>query len=252
MIEKKLEEHFGYNKPFTLKQLTDFYNQFEDNVNPNTIRWRIYNLKKQGRLTSIKRGVYILEYKKSFTYNISSKLKRIFNIANNKIFDVDLCIWNTSILHSYMNHQPFNGITILEVDKDVINIVFNILKEKKNNVYLNPDINQIRNYILDEDSIIVKPLLKEAPIEIVNNVQVPKIEKILVDVFFEKELLIAYQGKEMENIFNNIFEEYTVNLTTLYRYAKNRGIKQRIQEFLIYETDIKKKYICEEELYDKK
>jgi hypothetical protein len=150
-----------------------------------------------------------------------------------------------------MNHQPFNGITILEVDKDVINIVFNTLKEKRNNVYLNPNSNEITNYILDEDSIIVKALLKEAPLERINNIQVPKIEKILVDLFSEKNLLQTYQGREMENIFYNIFEDYNVNLTTLYRYARNRGIKEKLENFLMYETDIKKKYICEEDLNDK-
>ena len=36
------------------------------------------------------------------------------------------------------------------------------------------------------------------------NVKIPKIEKILVDLFFDKKLLVSYQGNEMEGLASAI------------------------------------------------
>ena len=72
---------------------------------------------------------------------------------------------------------------------------------------------------------------------------VPKIEKILVDLFFDNNLLLSYKGDEMINIFDNIYQKYSLNMTTLYNYSKKRGIYDRIKLFLLYETHIDKKYL---------
>lgn len=244
-MDNNIYEYFGYNKPFTSKQLYEFYCRNEENLNKNTFRWRIYNLKKQGKISSIGRGIYVLEEKINFNYTITSEIKRVFSSANKLFPNESMCIWSTNWLHNYMNHQPFNYFIILEVDKDVIDIVFQELKGKFNKIYLNPKNNQIDNYILDENAIIIKPIVKEAPIEAINKIKVPKIEKILVDLFFESSLLIMYQGQEMKNIFYEIFNKYTINLTTLYRYAKNRGIKDKIETFLINDMQIENKYLRE-------
>ena len=244
-MDNDIYKYFGYNKPFTSKQLYEFYCRYEGSLNKNTFRWRVHKLKQQGKISSIGRGIYILEEKINFNYTITSEIKRIFNSANKLFPDENMCIWSTNWLNNYMNHQPFNYFIILEVDKDVIDIVFQELKGKFNKIYLNPRNNQIDNYILDENAIIIKPIVKEAPVEIINKIKVPKIEKILVDLFFESSLLIMYQGQEMKNIFYEIFNKYTINLTTLYRYAKNRGIKDKIETFLINDIQIENKYLRE-------
>jgi len=154
-----------------------------------------------------------------------------------------MCIWNTLWLHDFMNHQPFNSLIIFEVEKEVLNVTFQTLKDKFNNVYLNPNANQIVDYILDENAIIVKPIIKGAPLIKNEKILVPRIEKILVDLFFDNNLLISYKGDEMINIFNNIYKRYSLNMTTLYNYSKKRGIYDKIKLFLLYETHIDRKYL---------
>lgn len=238
-----LKNYFKYNSPFTANDLYNFYREFGEDLNPNTLRWRIYTLKEKGIISSIKRGVYILEEKSTFPYTISKDMKRIFNFVNRRVNYTNMCIWNTLYLHDFMNHQPLNNITIFEVDRDMLNVVFQMLKEKYNNVYLNPDANQIEDYILNDNTIVIRPLLKDSPIIKKENLKIPKIEKILVDLFFDNNLLISYKGNEMINIFDNIFQMYSVNLTTLYNYSKKRGIYNKIKYFLIYNTHINNKYL---------
>lgn len=229
---------FGYGIPFSAKELFEFYKTYEEELLESTFRWRVYELKKEGVLRSVKRGVYILDNMKKFQPEISRNTKILYNQIRKRYPYIDISVWDTSWLDNYMNHQLYNSLTIFEVDKEVVSSVFNLLKEKKDKIYMNPTESDVENYILSSDAIIVKPLLKEAPVQDSGNVKIPKIEKILVDLFFDKTLLVSYQGDEMKNIFERAFEEYEINLTTLYRYARNRGIKDKIADYIQQEIGV--------------
>lgn len=229
---------FGYGNTFTSKELFEFYKVDEGDLKEGTFRWRVYELKKEGLMSNVKRGVYILDHKKKFQPEISGSTKRLYNMIIHKFPYIEICVWDTAWLDNFMNHQIYSSYTIFEVDKEVVSSVFNLLKEKKDKVYMNPNERDVENYILSENAIIIKSILKEAPVQNSGKVKVSKLEKILVDLYFDKSLLISYQGNEMKNIFIRAFEEYEINLTTLYRYARNRGIKDRIENYIKQELNI--------------
>ena len=231
-------KQFGYEKPFSSKELLEFYRILEADLNENTFRWRIYALKKEGLLSSIKRGVYVLDHRKKYQPELSRSTKMQYNIINNRFPYIEMSVWQTSWLDGFMNHQIYNAFTIFEVDKDVVNAVYNVLKEKKDNVFMNPTEKDVDNYILSENAIIIRTLVKEAPLQDIGKFKVAKLEKILVDLFFDKILLTAYQGHKMKNIFKQAFNTYEINLTTLYRYARNRGIKDKIEKYVQDEIGI--------------
>ncbi|QZY55138.1 DUF6577 family protein [Crassaminicella profunda] len=236
-------DYFGYEKPISSKELYEFYTRYEEGLNRGTFRWRVYDLKNKGIIRSLKRGIYIIETRRIYKPTVNLPMKRIYNYVKRKFPYIDICIWNTSWLHDFMNHQPFVSLSILEVDKDVLEIVFQLLREKRSDVYLNPKEESIDQYILNENVIILKPLIKESPIIEYEKVKIPKIEKILVDAFVENNLLRAYQGQELINIFERVYEEYSINVTTLHRYARNRGAKEKLLEFIVSNTSINEKYI---------
>jgi hypothetical protein len=91
----------------------------------------------------------------------------------------------------------------------------------------------IENYLLRiKSAIIVKTLISEAPIQTVQNITVPTIEKILVDLFCDKNLFYAYQGKELHTIFQEAFSKYTINQNKLMRYSNRRGKKEEFIKYL--------------------
>lgn len=233
---------FGYNNTFTSKELLEFYKIQEMDLKEVTFRWRIYVLKKEGVISNVKRGVYILKDKKKFNPNITKKIKSLYNVVVKQYPYIEVCIWDTSWYDNFMNHQVYNSYIIIEVDRDAMNSVFSMLKGKKDKVYLNPNKREVENYLLSENAIIVKHKIKESPTQLNGNVIVSKIEKLLVDLYCEKYLLISYQGREMKNIFERAFEEYEINLTTLYRYARNRGIRDRIETYIQEEIQIALNY----------
>lgn len=228
---------------FTYEELYKFYKEKEPELKIGTFKWRIYKLKEKGIITDLKRGVYKLGSQKEFVPKINTNIKRLYNSLLKKYPYVQINIWETSWLNDFMNHQPFNSLVIIEVDKDILEPAFYFLKEKHNAVYINPKKDDIEKYISNENVIIVKSIIKGAPNIKIDKVNIPRIEKILVDLFFESELFRTYQGQELINIFERIFEKYSINLTILYRYARNRGIKEKIINFIVKNTKIKNSYI---------
>jgi hypothetical protein len=138
-----------------------------------------------------------------------------------------------------MVHQPLTGNTIIEVDKDAVASVFSFLQESVKNVFLNPDKYEIETYMsTGRTNIIVKNLVAESQIEMRENIIIPRIEKIMVDLFVEDQLYITYQGGELRNIYEAFFETFSINQSTLNRYATKRKVKERFLTFLKDETEI--------------
>lgn len=240
----ELEKCFE-NKPFTNKELLRFYLNYESELNENTLRWRIYRLKEAGLITSIKRGTYIFENKKRYIPNISPYAKSIYNKIKKLFPYTSLSVWETRWLADHMVHQVSGNYIIVEVNKEAMNSIFSLLQENRKNVFLNPGEREIEMYLQpwSNNNIIVKNLIYDSPIQLYDKVYTPKLEKIIVDVFSDKALFSAYQGKELANIFESFFKNYTINLSTINRYAKTRNVKERLIDFIIKETNIDREKI---------
>ncbi|MHB8157084.1 MAG: DUF6577 family protein [Desulfocucumaceae bacterium] len=238
-----IKNRFKYQDNFTAQQLYDFYAEGETELNVGTFRWRVYHLKEQGIIANLKRGVYVLENNRIFEPIISSKLVKLYNLIKKQFPYTDILAWDTVWLHEYMIHQPASSLAIIEVEKQAINAVFEMLRNKWQNVFIYAKKHELDHVFSSNNPVVIKPYLKESPTNIKGGIIVPKIEKILVDLFFEKPLYITYHGHEMINIFENIFDKYSVNITTLYRYSKQRSIKENLRKFITSQVNIDKKYL---------
>lgn len=132
-----------------------------------------------------------------------------------------------------MVHQPFQFIDMVEVEKEAVSSVFNFLKEAGYSAFLKPGKEIINNYLQDaENSVIIKPLITEAPIQEIENIPTITIEKLLVDLFADDVIFSAYQGRELSTIFQEAFNAYTVNIKKLLRYADRRKQRAKLADFL--------------------
>jgi predicted transcriptional regulator of viral defense system len=82
-----------------------------------------------------------------------------------------------------------------------------------------------------DNAVIVRPLIAEAPITAFQGINIPTIEKILVDIVADKEFEYA-NGAEMYHIYKNVFEAVDVNQKKMLRYASRRNKKQIIEQIL--------------------
>lgn len=178
--------------------------------------------------------MFKLGQKKSFEPKIGNQERSISELIQSRLPYTDYCIWNTSTINQFMVHQPFQFIDMVEVEKEAASSVFNYLKGEGYSAFLKPGKEIMNNYLQDsERSVIIKPLITEAPVQEIENIPTITIEKLLVDLFTDDVIFSAYQGRELSTIFQEAFNAYTVNLKKLLRYADRRKQRAKLADFLM-------------------
>ncbi len=233
LLERILKQRFRESKILKTDEILKLYEKINNKQlkNPYDV---IYNLKKEGVITSISKDKYILKQQKEYIINTNSETKKIYDEFKKEYPDINIVVWETDFLSDFMLHQIYNNIIIVEVPKYAMEIAYTKILDnfgKKytvltSNVYSKDYMNYQINKVL-----IIKPLINNAPLVVTHKYYVPKVEKLLIDLYKDK-IYYAYQGHELNIIFENAFSKHDVNLTTLFTYAKRRGIKKEVKEYL--------------------
>jgi hypothetical protein len=210
-----------------------FYVKIEPQIKITTVNWRIYNLVQLGVLNRIGRGKFVIGEGRLYLPEISSKIKSIHSKLIKVFPYLKICIWNTSSFNEFMIHQPGRFYILIEVEKEATQSVFFFLKENKYSVFVEPTKELIEKYIpYEKETLIVKALVSEAPVQLINKVNIPTLEKMLVDIFCDDLIFAAQQGSEMRTIFQEAIEKYVINENRMLRYADRRRKKDNFREYL--------------------
>ena len=208
-------------------------------IKASAITLQINRMLASGSLHRVGRGVYALAHDSlpEFVYQPSVMEKDIYLNLKQKFPLLDVCIWSPRVLASFMLHVPDIGYVFVDVEKDGMETVFHALQEMKldRNILLSPSPIDCDRYLTGTDAIVVRQLIGQSPLTIVDGCQVPRIEKILVDSIGDNELLFA-SGSEIYNIYEYARERNHVNMRKLLRYASRRNRKEKV-EHIIYTID---------------
>jgi len=169
----------------------------------------------------------------SFIPEISPKEKSLSKKINKEFPYLEFCIWNSSFLNEFTIHQANQFYQLIEVEKDAAQAIFLYLKENKYSAFLDPTKDVFEKYITENNNIIiVKTLITEAPTQNIDEINTSSLEKILVDIFCDEIIFSAYQGNEMRTIYKEAFSKYSINRSKLLRYASRRGKKEEIETYI--------------------
>lgn len=220
VIEEKFRNRFVFNKTELVPVLQSYYADYN---NPNTLNWRIHDLEVRKIIHKVGRGIYSLGITNPFRPEISRELTEIFKVVKQKLPFSNTCISDTKWYNEFMRHQVFRSFPVFEIGRESIESAFNILKDFRDIVYFNPSDEIIEHYLPSaKEPIIVMPMISESPTEKVNDIPIPTLEKLLVDCLADQKLYGA-QYSEINHIFREAFNKYTVNISTLRRYARRRN-----------------------------
>ena len=238
IIENRLIEKFKDRESFTRTELFEFFKYYEPDLKVGTFGWRIYDLKNKNIIKPLMRGLYNISHKSKYKPDVSQDLLKIAKKINDRFEDVKYCIWETSWLNEFSQHQAIKKILIIETEKEFLDFFFYELREiYKGEVYLTPDEKAINFYVAESiQPIVIKRLVTRSPIskrlEKKIKFNTPFLEKILVDIFSEDKLFYYSQGSELVHIFENALKSYDINYTKLLSYAKRREKDNDIKLFL--------------------
>lgn len=230
---EELRNQFKNESSFGNQGVTQFYKQFETDIKPTTVNWRVFTLVQMGVLQRIGRGRFKLGEGKNYLPEVLPGMKSIYKKIRQEYPFLNICIWNTSSLNEFMIHQPGKFYYLLEAEKEAAESVFYFLRATKFAVFLEPKKDILEKYLPEEkEVIIVKSLVSEAPLLTVEKIKTASIEKMLVDIFCDDIIFSAQQGSEMRTIFESALTKYTVNQSKMLRYADRRGKKDSLIRFM--------------------
>lgn len=220
---------------FRRKDLLQEIARQQADIKASAITLQINRLIASGSIRRIGRGEY--EFVKNglpeFIYLPSEEEKSIFMKLKQLFPFLDICIWSPKVLASYMLHVPNIGYTFVDVEKDGMETVFHVLQDMElgRNILLSPSPTDCERYLTGSNAIVVRQLIGQSPLTMVDGCIVPRIEKILVDVLGDNELFFA-SGSETYNIYEFAFERNQINKSKLLRYASRRNRKEKVVQII--------------------
>lgn len=221
------------NGLFTRKDILNAIQSGAKKVSVGSLAVILNRMLANNRIVRVSHGTYKLNdtLKHDFSYTPNDFMQSLNNHIKEKFPFIDYCIWQPSILGSMMQHIPAVRMTLIDVEREVMESVFMSLQGMESNILIlfNPSKENAERYITNRDVIIIRPLVKEAPIDIIDYCPVPTLEKMLVDAISDKELQ-HLQGNELYTIYLNAFSDYDVKKKRLLRYAARRNRKNKVEQ----------------------
>lgn len=233
ILENSIKDFFA-EKPFlNTNEILVFLQKLHPTIVSSTLRWRLYDLKSRGIIKQVGRGIYALNRKPDFAPELSPTLVQLHKVVQKNFPYVTFCVWDSFWFNQFMVHQAFKRLYVIEVEKDASESVFYRLTEKNKNVFLNPQKEIFDQYIANyNEAVIIVSMISESPVEKVKKLNIPSLEKLLVDCLVGDEIF-ATQQNDLDYIIQTAFERYNINPAKMKRYANRRNIKDKIENILI-------------------
>lgn len=229
---ESLRNHFKGKNSFTTDDIADFYSDINPEIPKTTVNWRVYELIQKGIIQRVYRGVFTLGKMVVYSPQLDNRSNIISKTLVKHFPFIDYCIWDTRLINEFAHHQISMNYLILEVEREVLDSVCNLLRKDIKQIVKHSNDDIFYDIIETLDSpIIIKPLVSESPVQVIENTKTVTVEKLLVDIIADKQLL-SIPENETHKIVQNAFERYTVNKSKLFRYAWRRGKKEEINNIL--------------------
>ena len=231
----QVKEWFKNNQFLMHYQLINELSTLLPNRKTGTHYATLHRLKKEGLIRNVRRGLYEAGSKREFEPAVSKELSGLFKKLRKRFpYLEDLCVWDSRWLNEFTVQQALSSMVIIETERGTEDSVFEYIKASYSRVFIDPTPKEIDNYILEcEKCFVVRSLVTEAPVTSFDNVAIPRLEKILVDLVCEKDLFVSFQGEELRNIYHRALTDYDVSLSTLRRYARRRGRLEEIDKLIV-------------------
>lgn len=228
-----LKAKFPQGEIISTDDLYKFCQSEEPSIKKTTVNWRIYELVQNGILQRIGKGKFVVGTSILYMPEMSSIEKRLNDAIRHEFPFVQYCVWHTSRLNEFLQHQTSFQCAVGEVEKEAVDSVYYAIKDRFDITYKNPSRELAEDILASQkNSVVIKTLISEAPLQTVQNIPTSSLEKLLVDLYCDKKLFYFVKGNELANVFRNAFDKYTINQSKLLRYADRRQKKIKIDELI--------------------
>ena len=130
--------------------------------------------------------------------------------------------WSISQIKNYFHHLFTKNLIFIYSSFDSLSSLNDFLIVNGFKVFSNPGKQIVKDYfVLQNDSVILRPSISEEP----KNDNLSSVEKILIDLFLEKDKLNLFDESEYKRLFYNLICSNRINMARLLRYSSRREVK---------------------------
>ena len=184
----------------------------------------ISRLTNKGRLGNLGYGFYI-DNPNILHFENDDMMTKINSLLDSFPFVPNRVVFSSISLNFCINQLITNTTYIVEVEKEYLQSVFELLKDNfKGVILLKPNKENKINY-WTPNAIYVTELFKRSP---VNKDGTITIEKLIMDLLFDEEIYSLYSGQDIDSAIDIICSKYIVNYKTLFSYAARRNRKNQL------------------------
>jgi hypothetical protein len=157
-------------------------------------------------------------------------IKEITHQLEKRFPQLQYSVWSTEQLQPFAHHLMSRFTSFIYTETDAISPITEFLQSQQYTVYPNPKQADVEKYVATSDRrIIVRALVTEEPLD----GHYATIEKVLIDLFLEKDRLFLMDGADYKRIFEGIIFSNRINIGRLLRYASRRELKSSIMKLLL-------------------
>ncbi len=227
-------------KYFNRKELLQLFRKAGFTLSDATFNKKLASMVQDGELIRIGQGIYSLPDGQRYKYEheYSDLANEIAEVLTEQYPLVDFSIFELIQLNDFVNHQLAHNLLFLSVEADVMDFIFDILRERYfGKVFLNPT-PEIYHQYWSDNMIVINKLVTEAP-KGQDVLWHTRLEKLLVDVSSEPLILESIASSEYPTIYEDAFSRYYVDEKCMFRYARRRKVDQKIKQLINENTSIK-------------
>lgn len=219
-ISEIIRDSIVGKKYFSVEAVKKAAKRVQRDINPGTVNQYLYNMKIAGSIYDAGRGWYS-SIPALFRPSTKS-VEQMATMIKTKYPLLSFSIWSTEQLQPFAHHLMTRFIQFVYTDVDAMASITELLKDQGYQAYLNPQKKEVEKYFdLSSNAVVVRTSVTREPVEGFYATA----EKILVDLFIEKDRLSLMDGAEYQRVFRNLVLSNRVNIARLLEYAERRKIK---------------------------
>ena len=218
----------------THSQIFDAWRESGTSATPAALWKRLRSLVKRGELIVVGRDSYIWAREtnlRPYRPGISDMASQILREMEGRYGRMNYTLFELNWLNDFLSHLIARNALFVMVERNYAPFVFEFLtKLHVGNVMLDPSTDDFFRYAHECMVLVVKKPSQGPMNRVVSHVAPP--EQWLADILADERLSISFEGAELPNIFSAFRDRYAVNKSALFRYAKRRGVYERVRNLL--------------------
>lgn len=244
MDMKDVVECLPVDESFTKQQFGSKVREANVSYSGSSVSWLLSELKKERKIASVGRGVYIRvteeNRKKEYSYGHFGAYLEIEQAVSREFPLVEFQMWEMYQMNEFVNHLFGKNTIFVEVENMCVAPVFEMLHERFSDVLFCPSKDIYYRQRGNDDTVVVQKLVSETPKPSTGH-SAP-MEKLLVDLFSKKLTGKLINRSEYLGIYEEVFSKYSIDETKMFRYARRRHLEAEIRTFLEENTNVELKY----------